>query len=177
MGKIVGQGAAFTAQFLGLERVPVSKGQAFPAHDPRACKAVGVTYCTSPMGADHTAGIDYRDPLSTEGQVKRSRDAQILSAAIDSVGYCFLALPTKAPIIYDVIAKLINARYGTDLNKDDILNIGINTIKEELAFNHSAGWTDAHNRLPDFLKEEKLPPHNVVFDIPQDEIDAIFTKM
>jgi hypothetical protein len=30
--------------------------------------------------------------------------------------------------------------------------------------------------LPDFLKEEKLPPHNVVFDIPQDEIDAIFNK-
>lgn len=174
MGKIIGQGTAFTAQFLGLDRVPVAKGQAIPAHDPRACKAVGVTYCTSAMGADHTAGLDYRDSISKEGQVKKSRDAQILNAAIDSVGYCFLALPTKAPIIYDVFTKLINARYGTDLNKEDILNIGINTIKEELNFNHSAGWTDAHNRLPDFLKEEKLPPHNVVFDIPQDEIDAIF---
>jgi len=174
MGKIIGQGTAFTAQFLGLDRVPVCKGQAIPAHDPRACKAVGVTYCTSAMGADHTAGLDYRDSLSKEGQVKKSRDAQILNATIDSVGYCFLALPTKAPIIYDVFTKLINARYGTDLNKEDILNIGINTIKEELNFNHSAGWTDAHNRLPDFLREEKLPPHNVVFDIPQDEIESIF---
>ena len=174
MGKIIGQGTAFTAQFLGLDRVPVAKGQAIPAHDPRACKAVGVTYCTSPMGADHTAGLDYRDSISKEGQVKKSRDAQILNATIDSVGYCYLALPTKAPIIYDVIAKLINARYGTDLNKEDILNIGINTIKEELNFNHSAGWTDIHNRLPDFLKKEKLHPHNVVFDIPQDEIDSIF---
>lgn len=176
MGKIIGQGTAFTAQFLGLDRVPVAKGQAIPAHDPRACKAVGVTYCTSAMGADHTAGLDYRDSTSKEGQIKKSRDAQILNATIDSVGYCYLALPTKAPIIYDVITKLINARYGTDLTKDDISNIGINTIKEELAFNHSAGWTDAHNRLPDFLKKEKLPPHNVVFDIPQDEIDAIFNK-
>ncbi len=174
MGKIIGQGTAFASQFLGLDRVPVCKGQAIPAHDPRACKAVGVTYCTSPMGADHTAGLDYRDSMSKEGQVKKSRDAQILNATIDSVGYCFLALPTKAPIIYDVFTKLINARYGTDLNKEDILNIGINTIKEELNFNHSAGWTDAHNRLPDFLKEEKLPPHNVVFDIPQDEIESIF---
>ncbi|GAG40584.1 unnamed protein product, partial [marine sediment metagenome] len=147
-----------------------------PAHDPRACKAVGVTYCTSPMGADHTAGLDYRDSISKEGQVKKSRDAQILNATIDSVGYCYLALPSKAPIIYDVIAKLINARYGKDLTKDDILNIGINTIKEELAFNHSAGWTDAHNRLPEFIKKEKLPPHNEVFDISQDEIDAIFNK-
>ena len=177
LGKIVGQGTAFTAQYLGLDRVPVSKGQAFPAHDPRACKAVGVTYCVSPMGADHTAGIDYRDPLSKEGQVQRSRDAQILSATIDSVGYCLLALPTKASLIYDVIAKLINARYGIDLKAEDVMDIGKNTIKEELAFNHAAGWTDIHNRLPEFMVREKLPPHNVVFDIPQDEIDPIFNKV
>jgi len=176
IGKIVGQGTAFTAQFLGLDRVPVSKGQAIPAHDPRACKAVGVTYCTSPMGADHTAGLDYRDSLSKEGQVKRSRDAQILSATIDSVGYCLLALPAKTSIIYDVIARLLNARYGTNIKADDVMNIGINTIKDELAFNHSAGWTDVHNRLPEFMGTEKLPPHNEVFDIPQDEIDAIFNK-
>jgi len=56
------------------------------------------------------------------------------------------------------------------------MNIGINTIKDELAFNHSAGWTDIHNRLPEFIKTEELPPHNVVFDIAQDEIDAIFNK-
>ncbi len=176
IGKIVGQGTAFTAQFLGLDRVPVSKGQAFPAHDPRACKAVGVTYCTSPMGADHTAGLDYRDSLSKEGQVKRSHDAQILSATIDSVGYCYLALPAKGSIIYDVIARLVNARYGNNIKAEDAMNIGINTLKEELVFNHSAGWTNVHNILPDFMKTEKLPPHNEVFDIPQDEIDAIFNK-
>ncbi len=176
MGKIIGQGTAFTAQYLGLNRVPVSKGQAIPAHDPRACKAVGVTYCTSPMGADHTAGIDYRDSLSNEGQVKRSRDAQILSATIDSLGYCFLAMPTKGQLMYEVLVKLLNARYGTDIKAEDVMNIGINTIKDELAFNHSAGWTDVHNILPEFLRMEKLPPHNEVFDIPRDEIDSIFNK-
>jgi aldehyde:ferredoxin oxidoreductase len=174
LGKIIGQGTAFTAQYLALDRVPVCKGQAIPAHDPRACKAVGVTYSTSPMGADHTAGIDYRDSLSKEGKVKRSRDAQILSATIDSVGYCLLALPTKASLIYQVMVKLINARYDTDLNAEEVMNIGIDTIKEELAFNRSAGWTEVQNRLPEFLRREKLPPHNEVFDIPQDEIDAIF---
>ena len=38
-------------------RVPVVKGQAVPAWDPRPLKATGVTYATSPMGADHTAGL------------------------------------------------------------------------------------------------------------------------
>ena len=128
------------------------------------------------MGADHTAGIDYRDSLSNEGQVKRSRDAQILSATIDSAGYCFLALPAKGKLIYEVLAKLLNARYGTNIKEEDVMNIGINTIKDELAFNRAAGWTDVHNVLPEFMKTEKLPPHNEVFDIPQDEIDPIFNK-
>ena len=177
IGKIVGQGTAFTAQYLGLNRVPVSKGQAFPAHDPRACKAVGVTYCTSPMGADHTAGIDYRDSLSNEGQVKRSRDAQILNATIDSLGYCFLAMPARGQVMYEVIVKLLNARYGKNLKEEDVMNIGINTIREELAFNRAAGWTDVHNVLPEFMKTEKLPPNDVVFDVQQEEIDTIFKDL
>jgi len=174
LGRVVGQGAAFTAHYFGLDRVPTAKGQAIPAHDPRACKAVGVTYCVSPMGADHTAGIDYGEPLSKEGKVKTSRDKQVLMAANDSMGYCFLAMPSNWSLMYEVFAKLINARYGTDLKADDITNMGIATLREELSFNRSAGWTDVHNRLPEFMKTEKLPPHDVVFDIPQDEIDALF---
>ena len=177
MGTIVGQGTAFTAQYLGLNRVPVSKGQAFPAHDPRACKAVGVTYCTSPMGADHTAGLDYNDSLSNEGQAKRSHDAQILNATIDSAGYCLLALPAKGKLIYEVLAKLINARYGKNLKEEDVINIGINTIREELAFNRAAGWTDVQNRLPRFMETEKLPPNDVVFDVQQEEMDAMFKDL
>jgi aldehyde:ferredoxin oxidoreductase len=177
LGRVVGQGAAFTAHYFGLDRVPTAKGQAIPAHDPRACKAVGVTYCVSPMGADHTAGIDYRDPLSKEGQVKRSRDAQILNAAIDSIGYCLLAMPSKGSLMYEVFAKMINARYGSDLKAEDMVNMGISTIREELAFNRSAGWTDVENQLPGFMRTEKLPPNNVVFDIPQEEIDTIYKDL
>jgi aldehyde:ferredoxin oxidoreductase len=177
LGRVVGQGAAFTAHYFGLDRVPTAKGQAIPAHDPRACKAVGVTYCVSPMGADHTAGLDYRDSFSKEGQVKRSRDKQILMAANDSVGYCFLAMPSKGSLMYEVFAKLINARYGTDLTEENVATMGITTIREELAFNRSTGWRDVHNRLPDFMKTEKLPPHEVVFDIPQEEIDSIYEDL
>lgn len=176
LGRVVGHGAAFTAHYFGLDRVPTSKGQAIPAHDPRACKAVGVTYCASPMGADHTAGIDYRDPLSKEGQVERSRDKQILMATIDSVGYCMLALPSKGFLMYEVMARLLNARYGINLKAEDVVNMGISTIREELAFNRSAGWTDVENQLPGFMRTEKLPPNDVVFDIPQGEIDAVFNK-
>jgi len=177
LGRVVGQGAAFTAHYFGLDRVPTSKGQAIPAHDPRACKAVGITYCVSPMGADHTAGIDYSKSLSKEGKVKTSRDRQVLMATNDSVGYCFLAMPSRGDFMYEVFAKLISARYGTDLRGEDMVNMGITTLRHELAFNRSAGWTDVHNRLPEFMKTEKLPPNDVVFDIPQDEIDALYKDL
>ncbi|MFW6146784.1 MAG: aldehyde ferredoxin oxidoreductase N-terminal domain-containing protein [Thermodesulfobacteriota bacterium] len=177
LGKVVGQGAAFTARYFGLDRVPTVKGQGIPAHDPRACKAVGVTYSVSPMGADHTAGIDYRNSLSPEGKATTSKEKQILMATTDTVGYCFLALPTDWRVIYEMFMKLLNARYGTDLKQQDVKNMGICALRDEFAFNRSAGWTEAQNRLPEFMRTEELPPNNVVFDIAQEEIDGIYKEL
>ncbi|MFX0048466.1 MAG: aldehyde ferredoxin oxidoreductase C-terminal domain-containing protein, partial [Candidatus Hermodarchaeota archaeon] len=55
-GRILANGTAYVAQAFGVTRVPVVKGQGLPAYDPRAIKGIGVTYATTPMGADHTAG-------------------------------------------------------------------------------------------------------------------------
>ena len=100
-----------------------------------------------------------------------------MNATIDSAGYCLLALPAKGKLIYGVLAKLINARYGKNLKEEDAINIGINTIREELAFNRAAGWTDVQNRLPEFMETEKLPPNGVVFDVQQEEMDAMFKDL
>ena len=35
----------------------------------------------------------------------------------------------------------------------------------ERAFNEAAGLTKAHDRMPEFMKYEPLPPHNVVWDV------------
>ena len=56
LGRILGNGVVITGRVLGIRRVPAIKGQAIPAYDPRSLKGNGVTYVTSPMGADHTAG-------------------------------------------------------------------------------------------------------------------------
>jgi aldehyde:ferredoxin oxidoreductase len=56
LGRILGNGAEVTGRVFGVERVPVVKGQAMPAYDPRAVQGIGVTYATTTMGADHTAG-------------------------------------------------------------------------------------------------------------------------
>ena len=41
-----------------------------------------------------------------------------------------------------------------------------------LAFNKAAGFTDKDDQLPDFFKNEALPPHNLVWDFSVEEMQA-----
>jgi aldehyde:ferredoxin oxidoreductase len=181
LGKIIGNGAAFTGQAFGVDRVPVVKRQAFPAYDPRAVKGLGVTYATTPMGADHTAGYAVCqnvlkvggdiDPLKKEGNVEVSKNLQIATAAIDATGLCLF---TAFPVLdnddgVQTIVSLINARYGINMIPDDFLNLGISILKDEQEFNKRAGFTKADDRLPDFFKET-LPPHNTSWDFTDEEL-------
>jgi len=181
IGKIIGNGAAFTGQALGVDRIPVVKRQALPAYDPRAVKGVGVTYCTSPMGADHTAGYAVCqnilkvggdvDPLKKEGNVEISKNLQIATAAVDCTGLClfvaFAVVDTEDGV--QTIVNLLNAQYGLSLTTDDVTKLGISVLKDEHEFNAKAGFTKAQDRFPDFFKEP-LPPHNTTWDFTGEEL-------
>ena len=186
LGRIIGNGAASVGRSFGLTRVPVVKNQAIPAYDPRSIKGIGITYATSTMGADHTMGYTIAtnilgvggklDPLSKEGQVELSRNLQIATAAIDSTGMClfiaFAALddPNCLPALID----MINARFGIALTAADVTNLGKTILKTERAFNLAAGFTSQDDRLPEFFRNEPLPPHNVVWDIEDAAIDSFW---
>lgn len=184
-GLILGNGPAFAGQALGVDRVPAVKRQGLPAYDPRAEKGVGLTYATSPMGGDHTAGYGVAtnllkcggvgDPLKKEGNIELSRNLQIATAAIDSTGLClFVAFPVldNADAL-QCIVDMINARYGTKLTTADVGELGRQVLHDELSFNHDAGFTKAHDRLPEFFKENLKDPHNVTWDFTDAEIDSV----
>jgi len=166
--------------------VATVKGQGIPAYDPRACKGMGVTYATSPMGADHTAGYavtanilkvgGFVDPLKAEGQIELSRNLQVATAAIDASGLClFVAFPVlDNPDGLPTIVEMLNAQYDLTLTTDDVLALGKSMLKSELAFNEGAGFTKAADRLPEFFCTDKLAPHNTVFDISDAELDSVF---
>lgn len=186
LGRILGSGTHVLGKIYGLVRVPTVKGQAMPAYEPRAVKGQGITYATSTMGADHTAGYavatnilnsgGYVDPLKKDGQVELSRNLQIASAAVDSTGMCiFVAFPAlDDPKCLPALIDMINARFGIALTGDDVTNLGKNILKIEREFNLKAGLTSADDRLPEFMKYEALPPHNVVWDFTNEEIDAFW---
>jgi aldehyde:ferredoxin oxidoreductase len=157
-----------------------------PAYDPRAVHGIGVTYATSPMGADHTAGYAVgsnilgvggkTDPLSPEGQIELSRNLQIATAAVDSTGMClFIAFAVlDQPETFQALIDMINAFYGFNLTADDVAELGKSVLRNERAFNAAAGFTSAHDRLPGFFTRDALPPHNVKFKVTDAELDQVF---
>ncbi len=186
LGRIIGSGTAITGKVYGMRRVPVVKGQSLPAYDPRAVKGQGVTYATSPMGADHTAGYAVTanilgvggkiDPMKTEGQVALSSNLQVATAAVDATGLClFVAFAVlDIPDALQAVVDMLNAKYGLSLTVNDVPALGKKILETEIAFNRKAGLNEAHDRLPDFFIDETLPPHNVVFDVPAEELDSVF---
>jgi aldehyde:ferredoxin oxidoreductase len=176
LGRVLGNGARVTGQVFGVRRVPVVKGQAISAYDPRAIKGTGVTYATSPQGADHTAGLTIRakvDHLDPKGQAKLSRDTQFKMAGYDTLGACLFAGfgYAKAP---GAIRDLIKSRYGWDLGEDALIDLGRQTIELEREFNLAAGFGAADDRIPEWMTEEPLAPHDAVFDVPDEELDEVF---
>ncbi len=186
LGRILGNGAAVTGKVFGVSRVPVVKGQALPAYDPRAAQGIGVTYATSTMGADHTAGYAIAqnilkvggsvDPLKPEGQVEISKNLQIATATIDSTGMClFIAFAMlDQPETFQALVDMLNAFYGWNWTENDFVEYGKKVLKMERDFNFRAGFSKADDRLPRFFKVEPLPPHNVTFQVPDEELDKVF---
>jgi aldehyde:ferredoxin oxidoreductase len=181
LGKLIGSGAVATGRVLGIRRVPAVLGQAIPGYDPRSLKGNGVTYATSPQGADHTAGNAFGarkevNPLGVEGQGQLSLKLQIIAAMLDSTGLCLFARP---PVVADpqLMVDLLNGRFGWGWTLEDYDRSNRDVLRTELEFNRLAGITAADYRIPEYMREEPLPPHNVTFDVPDSALDAVFDTL
>jgi aldehyde:ferredoxin oxidoreductase len=166
LGRAIGNGAVAIGKKRGHKRIPVAKGQAIPAWDPRPLKATGVTYCTSPMGADHTAGLIVNPGLPPDEYARASQEAQLVNAACDSSGFCQFLQPNL-----DEIRGFYGALLGEEISRETIADIGWQCLQDEWAFNDAAGFTEADDDLPDVMKEEGVgPDHSLKFDVPKDVI-------
>jgi len=186
LGRILGNGASVTGQVFGVERVPVVKRQAMPAYDPRAVQGIGVTYATTTMGADHTAGYSVTanllgvggnvDATKPEGQMELSRNLQIATAALDATGMCLFiafAILDQADT-FQAYMDIIAGFSGQNFTGDEFADLGKSTLKNERSFNAAAGFTSKDDRLPAFFKTEPLAPHNVTFGVTDEDLDSVF---
>jgi aldehyde:ferredoxin oxidoreductase len=173
LGFALGGGVVTTARFLNVDRIPAFKGQALPAHDPRAVKGTGVTYFSSPMGADHTAGLTYRQPKEKKEQIQTSLATQIKAAACDAFGYCLNAVPGGEPV-YPFFAQLMNARFGLNMTGEDVVNIAKQALRDQLAFNEKAQFSTIDTTIPAFFREELIAPTSSVFDVNEADVKDLW---
>ena len=180
--KIIGCGVKVTGEKLGVRRVPHVKGQGLSGYDPRILKGTGVTFATSPQGADHTAGIvlpgpwdpEY-SPIQPTEQARRSRFMQEWMAAVDTLGICMMIGMTmrETPGLDKKLAASVSAVLGEELGDGYVLELGRSVLDIERRFNKAAGFTEKDDRLPEFFLEEPFGPGAQVFDVSEAEIDTV----
>lgn len=177
LGRVIGQGAEITGKVFGINRVPVVKGQAMAAYDPRGIKGMGAVYATSPMGADHTAGPSCTVFIKAEPekQVPLAKEFQIKATAMENTGlcrFCCYALFTN-PEALQAVLDIINGYYGTQVTGEEFWGWGNKILQIERNFNERAGFTPQNDRIPEFMKKEALEPNGNIFDISDEELDSI----
>ncbi len=165
----IANGVVFTGKKYGVARIPAVKGQGIPAWEPRTLKATGVTYCTSPMGADHTAGLVV---VPVPDMARASQDSQIVNAICDSSGFCQFMQPST-----EELRQFFNLMYGLNMNEADIVNYGWQCLQDEWEFNRRAGLTEADDRFPEWMATEAIPTNGAVFDVPAEELRRVYGKM
>jgi len=178
VGRVIGNGAVSVGKVYNIERVPAVKGQAMSGYEPRSIKGTGVTYATTPQGADHTSGLTIRakvNHLDPTAQKEASLNAQLNMAGYDSLGACIFAGFGYAATPDGVVKRLLSSRYGWDDLPDNILHaIGKEVIKMEREFNKRAGFTAKDDRLPEWMTKEAIPENGAVFDVSEEVLDHIF---
>ncbi|MFX1500584.1 MAG: aldehyde ferredoxin oxidoreductase C-terminal domain-containing protein [Promethearchaeota archaeon] len=185
-GQLFGNGVLNIGKTLNAKRIPQVKGQGISGYDSRVFKAMGVTYATSPMCADHTAGAaianrvaslhkDYGELTKNENKLDLSFELQIYTAIMDSMGCCYFIGPSYENV--EILAKAINAMYDLNLTREDVIKIGIEIIRTELEFNERAGITQEMNDVPKFFREEPSEPTGLKYMFDKADLSNFWKRL
>lgn len=169
LGKIIGNGPGAVGKHFDHPRVPAVKGQSIAGYDPRAMPGMGITYATSTMGADHTAGfVGSGVSTPTSSLVRASQSAQVHTAAIDSMGLCMFAQSGGMDKLFGAISAIKGRPFGYE----EWQEIGISCLNAEMEFNRRAGLTTEDDRLPPMFYEERLLPYHDALSFTHEDLDA-----
>ena len=133
------------------------KGSEMCGYDPRGAMGQGLSFATSPRGADHQKGLVRQevfgkppevDRFSIEGKAEIVKEVQDEMAFLDALGICcFLTRrDISGPPDY---AKLFKSVTGIELNENDIWTAGERIFNLERLYNEREGFSRKDDNLPD----------------------------
>jgi aldehyde:ferredoxin oxidoreductase len=171
LGRAIGNGAVAIGRRQKHHRVGAVKGQALPAWDPRPLKAAGVTYCTSAMGADHTAGLIVEPGQPIEEIAQASQEAQILNTVIDSSGFCQFLMPN-----IEEVSQFYTHFLGEEVTREGLADQGWQCMQDEWEFNRGAGFGPEDDDMPDCMKEDAIGDAKFVWDVPPEIVKQAYER-
>jgi aldehyde:ferredoxin oxidoreductase len=136
-----------------------TKGQEFPAYDPRGFQGMGVAYATCNRGGCHlrawtpgpeTSGVF--DPHTTEGKGEWVAKEQNRTTVHDNTGICLFVAAAGGPL--ETLVPCTAAATGIPYTMEDFVRIGERTWNLERLWNLKAGFTKADDTLPQRLMKE-----------------------
>ena len=130
-----------------------SKGQEFPAYDPRAFQGMGVAYATCNRGGCHlrawTPGPEttgQMDPHTPDGKGQWVAGEQDRTTAHDNTGVCLFVGGSGGPL--ETFVPCTAAATGVAFDFDAFVRAGERTWNVERVWNLRAGLTKADDSIP-----------------------------
>lgn len=68
----------------------------------------------------------------------------------------------------------MNARFGLSLSQDDIMDTAKETLRDQLAFNAKAQFSEIDKTIPIFFREELIAPAGTAFDVDEKQIQDLW---
>jgi aldehyde:ferredoxin oxidoreductase len=102
--------------------------------------------------------FDCKDKTTAQ-LVEASLGIQVACAAADSLGLCIFGR-SVTNVSAELIVTALNDAHGTKLDASFLKTLGMETLRNEWAFNKQAGFTEKDDELPDFFYDEPLAPSN-----------------
>ncbi len=174
-GNILGQGTETVGKHLGVKRIPVVKGQSLSGYEPRNAQVIGVTFSTTPMGADHTAGVAMMpnsDQMPKVFRVSMSGMLQGNMALSDNMMCMFAFMGTMSDPT--ILPDLMSGAYGGEWTTEEMQQISKDTLNLEREFNKAAGFTQDDDVLPDFFYNEVAPSTGAIFNLTNEDLSDTF---
>ena len=136
-----------------------SKGQEFPAYDPRGFQGMGVAYATCNRGGCHlrawTPGPEtsgQMHPHETTGKGEWVANEQNRTTAHDNTGLCLFVGGAARPL--ESFVPCTAAATGVPFTVDEFVKAGERTWNIERIWNMKAGLTKADDSLPKRLLKD-----------------------
>ncbi|MCF7876625.1 aldehyde ferredoxin oxidoreductase C-terminal domain-containing protein, partial [Candidatus Bipolaricaulota bacterium] len=191
LGEELAKGVAELEKELGADFAVEVKGQEVPMHEPRGKKGLGISYATTPRGANHMEGahdtmleeeplapeIGVTEPLdrfSYEGKARPAKLFEDLRSFNNSLIMCaFTTDMVGENYSFDTVRDILHAVTGKSLSPEEMLKIGERNYVLLRLLAAREGYSAAEDDLPERLKE---PLESGVIegeDLPQKELDEM----